>query len=103
GAELTEIGTKLRIAREAAGVTLATMARKTHFSKSYLSNIETGRRAATPDVVLAYEKALGSDVERRGLLTGIAASVVAPMAVSELIRKGFSAALNGDRRTVDDW
>jgi len=37
------------------------------------------------------------------LLTGLAASVVAPVAIAELIRKGFAAALDGGKETVDEW
>ncbi len=99
---MTTSGAQLRAAREAAGVSLTWMASRTHFSKSHLSNIEGGRRTVTPDVVLAYERALGEDVERRGLLAGAAASVVAPAAVTELIHRGFAAALNG-RSSVDEW
>lgn len=95
-------GWKLRQARESAGLSLAAMARRTHFSKSHLSNVETGKRAATSDVVLAYEQALGEVVKRRGLLTGLAAGVVAPMAVSELIHHGFAAALDG-RDAEEEW
>lgn len=93
----------MRAAREAAGISLTQMASRTHFSKSHLSNVENGHRAVTPDVVLAYERALGEDVDRRGLLAGVAASVVAPAAVNELIHKGFAAALNGKRASVDEW
>jgi transcriptional regulator with XRE-family HTH domain len=100
---MTHAGAQLRLAREAAGMTLATMARKTSFSKSYLSNIEAGRKVASPVVVLAYEKALGDYVERRGLLTGLTATVVAPAAVAELIKKGFSAALDGRDSSAEAW
>lgn len=99
---MSATGDKLRAAREAAGVSLSAMAARTHFSKSHLSNVETGRRAPTPDVVLAYEQALGDIVDRRGVLSGLAAGVVAPLAVSELIRHGFSAALDG-RNVQDEW
>jgi len=34
------------------------MAALTHFSKPYLSLVETGRRQATPDIVERYEHAL---------------------------------------------
>lgn len=99
---MSDLGTQLRLAREGAGISLAGMAARTNFSKSYLGNVETGRRSATPDVILAYEKALGDPVGRRGLLTGLAASVVAPAAVTELIERGFAAALDG-RGAADDW
>src|SRR5688572_21294731 len=99
---MTRTGERLRQARESAGVSLARMAALSHFSKGHLSNVETGRRAATPDVVLAYEQVLGEYMKRRGLLTGLAAGVVAPAAVSELIHHGFAAALEG-RGAEDDW
>jgi transcriptional regulator with XRE-family HTH domain len=99
---MTEVGAQLRVAREAAGLSLAQLARRTCYGKSYLGNIETGIRRATPDVILAYERALGDEMERRGLLTGLAASVVAPAAVGALIQRGFQAALDGPA-AADTW
>ncbi len=78
------------------------MAKRTQYGKGFLSNVETGRRTATPDVILAYERVLGEDVQRRTLLTGLAASIVAPAAVGQLIKEGFAAALNG-RDTIEFW
>ncbi|GAA1821302.1 helix-turn-helix transcriptional regulator [Planosporangium flavigriseum] len=99
---MTKTGAQLRVARNAAGVSLRAMAARTNFSKGHLSNIEAGRRTVTPDVVLAYERALGDAVDRRGLLTGMAATVVASTSVTELIKKGFTAALRGGG-SVDYW
>ncbi|AYF76424.1 XRE family transcriptional regulator [Nocardia yunnanensis] len=56
-----ELGSILRSAREAAGIGLREMARRTHFAASYLSLIETGRRPVTVEVVTAYERTLGRD------------------------------------------
>ena len=56
---MTWTGAELRAAREAAGVSLTGLARTAHFSKGHLSNVESGRRGATSDVVLAYEQAVG--------------------------------------------
>ncbi|HEV7451908.1 MAG TPA: helix-turn-helix transcriptional regulator, partial [Pseudonocardiaceae bacterium] len=53
------VGEVLRAARNAAGISLSVMATRTHYSKPYLSMVETGRRAATTDVVSAYERVLG--------------------------------------------
>ena len=53
------IGEALRAARNAAGISLCVMATRTHYSKPYLSMVETGQRAATTDVVRAYERVLG--------------------------------------------
>lgn len=55
----THLGQRLRIAREAAGHSLAGMAALTHFSKPYLGLVETGRRPATGDLVERYEQVLG--------------------------------------------
>lgn len=41
-------GADLRSAREQAGVSLARMARQTHFTKSYLSLVETDKRPVGP-------------------------------------------------------
>lgn len=99
---MTDIGARLRLARESAGISLAALAARTHYGKGFLSNVETGRRTATADVILAYEKALGEDVNRRGLLTGLAASTVTPAAVGQLLKHGFAAALNG-KESVERW
>jgi transcriptional regulator with XRE-family HTH domain len=99
---MSDVGTRLRLARESAGVSLSTMAARTHYGKGFLSNVENGRRTATPAVILAYEKALGDDMDRRGLLTGLAASTVAPAAVAQLLRDGFGAALS-EKVSVEDW
>ena len=57
------IGEALRGARLAAGLSLDGMAQRTHFAKTHLSNVETGKRAATADVISAYAHALGVPVE----------------------------------------
>lgn len=53
------VGEALRAARDAAGLSLSVMAARTHYSKPYLSMVETGERAATIGVVKAYERVLG--------------------------------------------
>lgn len=97
-----DIGATLRLAREAAGMSLSAMAVRTSYSRGYLNNIECGRRRATPDVVMAYERVLGDDVNRRTLLTGLAGTVVAPMVMSEVLHGAFTDAL-GERISVDEW
>lgn len=97
------LGAKLREARLAEGATLASIAARTHYSKSHLSNVEAGRRQATPDIVLAYARVLGEDcMDRRGLLSAVASSVVAPVAAGELIHQGFTAALKR-HDAEDSW
>ncbi|MGH3924129.1 MAG: helix-turn-helix domain-containing protein, partial [Pseudonocardiaceae bacterium] len=92
----------MRVAREDVGLSLSAMAARTHYTRGYLSNVETGKRAATAEVVPAYERVLKKDVDRREILTGLTASVIAPAAVSELLFKGFAAAI-GSRPSLDDW
>lgn len=96
------IGSILRMAREDAGMSLASLARRTNYTKGYLSNIEHGRKQPTPKVILAYERALGDDVNRRALLSGLAASAVAPLAASEVLRQALTAMLE-DELSVDEW
>ncbi|MGH4007015.1 MAG: helix-turn-helix domain-containing protein [Pseudonocardiaceae bacterium] len=74
------VGETLRVAREAAEVSLSVMATRTHYSKPYLSMVETGKRAATTGVISAYERVLGigqlgDNVNRRDffIVTGFVA------------------------------
>ncbi|WP_438939821.1 helix-turn-helix domain-containing protein [Catenulispora rubra] len=53
------IGEVLRAGRVAAGLSLDTMAQRAHFSKPHLSNVETGKRLASPEVIAAYAHVLG--------------------------------------------
>ncbi|GAB3966500.1 hypothetical protein GCM10027615_13990 [Plantactinospora veratri] len=98
---MDHVGARLRVARTDAQVTLTQMAARTNYSKSHLCNVELGKRPATPDLVLAYERVLGDSVNRRGALA-IAATVVVSSAVAELVQHGFAAAI-GPRRDVDEW
>ncbi len=95
-------GQNMRVAREAAGLSLSVMAARTHFTRGHLGNVGTGKRPVSREVVLAYVRVLGDDVDRRGLLAGLGASAVAPMATAELLLKGFSAAI-GNRPSLDEW
>ncbi|GLZ40918.1 hypothetical protein Acsp05_45420 [Actinokineospora sp. NBRC 105648] len=68
----------LRAARLSAGLSLAALAGRVHYSKSTLGMVETGERTATPDLIAAYERTLGvqglgEDVNRRELLAAAAA------------------------------
>lgn len=99
-----EAGAALRAAREQVGLTLASVARHVPCTVSHLSNMESGRRTIHPHVPLAYERAAReADVNRRGMLTGLAASLIAPVAAAGLIRSGFEAALKGQQVSTDEW
>lgn len=83
-----ESGALLRAAREAAGVGLREIATLTHYSPSYLSLIERGKREVPPDVVAAYQSALGesADGEQAGAewIQRVAASDVGGDALDRL-------------------
>lgn len=96
-------GVILRAAREAAGLSLGAMARRTNYSKPYLSRVEAGQRRLTPEIVAAYEQALGDDMHRRHLLTGLLAGLVAPSTTTEAVAHAFETALDQPRLTRDDW
>ncbi|MGH3912567.1 MAG: helix-turn-helix domain-containing protein [Pseudonocardiaceae bacterium] len=55
---MSDLGFALRAAREAAGVSLAGMATRTHYSKPLLGLLETGKRKINPEHVEAYSRAL---------------------------------------------
>jgi DNA-binding CsgD family transcriptional regulator/transcriptional regulator with XRE-family HTH domain len=61
----------LRTMRQEAGLSLDTLAARTNFSKSYLSNIEAGRRRVTRQIAEAYDVILGlSDLLTRLVTEG---------------------------------
>jgi DNA-binding CsgD family transcriptional regulator/transcriptional regulator with XRE-family HTH domain len=62
------VNAALRAARRAAGLSLDVLAARTNFSKSYLGNVEAGRRRVTPEIAAAYDAAVGTgDLLRRML------------------------------------
>jgi transcriptional regulator with XRE-family HTH domain len=63
---MTDLGAALRAAREAAGVSLAVMADRTHYSKPLLGLLETGKRTIKTEHVEAYSRVL--NVPRKILL-----------------------------------
>jgi transcriptional regulator with XRE-family HTH domain len=60
---MTDLGAALRAAREAAEVSLAAMAARTHYSKPLLGLLETGKRTIKPEHVEAYSRALNVPIE----------------------------------------
>lgn len=99
-----ELGAALRALRKSAGLTLPAMAAKVCYTKGHLSACELGKRRITPDVVAAYDRALGGNgMKRRELLAGLLGGAVAPAAMFDGIRAGFEAALNNPRPDVDEW
>ena len=73
---MSDLASRLTEAREAAGLSLRGMARRTGFSPGHLANVERGDREVTPSVIRAYERVLGEDVNRRNLLLGVASMVI---------------------------
>ncbi|WP_280436214.1 helix-turn-helix domain-containing protein [Nocardia carnea] len=60
---MSEVGSALRAARTAAGISLQGMAARTHYSKPYLGQLETGARAVHAEHVAAYESALDTRLD----------------------------------------
>lgn len=60
---MSELGGRMRAARDAADVSLSSMAARTHYSKTYLWQLEAGERAVKPEHVTAYATALGIPVD----------------------------------------
>ncbi|MFI5781609.1 helix-turn-helix domain-containing protein [Nocardia sp. NPDC051570] len=60
-AESDVTGHLLRELRTVAGIGLRQMSAKTHYSASYLSEIENGKRPVPAAVIAAYREALGND------------------------------------------
>lgn len=101
-------GAILKAARMAAGVSLSGMSARTHYSRSYLSNVENGRKSVTPELIAAYESALGlgdlvkeqGDMRRRALVAMAGMGVASPIAVGEMIRRSLLA---GAGMPDEDW
>ncbi|MDO3649866.1 helix-turn-helix domain-containing protein [Nocardia mangyaensis] len=60
---MSEVGSALRVARTAAGISLQGMAARTNYSKPYLGQLETGARAVRAEHVAAYEAALATPLD----------------------------------------
>ena len=60
---MTDLGAALRVAREAAKVSLTVMAARTHYSKPLLGLLETGKRTVKPEHVEAYSRALNVPIK----------------------------------------
>jgi DNA-binding NarL/FixJ family response regulator len=54
------VNAALRAARRAAGLSLDVLAARTNFSKSYLGNVEAGRRRVTVEIAAAYDTVVGT-------------------------------------------
>lgn len=75
-----------------------------------ISRWENGRRAPGPfwlrhlaSVLQIPRETLEDAVDRRQFLTAVAGVAIAPVVASDLIERGFAAALRGDGPALDDW
>ncbi|MEU0078507.1 helix-turn-helix transcriptional regulator [Micromonospora tulbaghiae] len=117
---LDGFGAALRTMREAAGLTLAALARHAAVSKPHLGHLETGDRQPTMEVAEALDRALraggvlvelaaterggGDTMRRRALLTTVGAAATVgtiggPHALSDMVRHGLLAAADA----AEDW
>ncbi|MBV9143916.1 MAG: helix-turn-helix domain-containing protein [Pseudonocardiales bacterium] len=72
-------GAELRRLREAQGWSLAELARRAPFSKSYLSKLETGVKRITPDIARCLDEALDAD----GALAALVPAPESPVPAEE--------------------
>lgn len=113
------LGQALRALREAAGLTLAEMANRTHYSKPLICNVEAGRREPSMDLIESYDDVLGTQplcallwemddktgdhVKRRAFLTAAGAvsllGVGSAAGLAEVVRSGLQDVV-GD---TEDW
>ncbi|MGH3755509.1 MAG: helix-turn-helix domain-containing protein [Pseudonocardiaceae bacterium] len=70
-----QAGAELRRLRHDRGWSLAEMARKVPYSKSYLSKLETGAKRFTPDIARCLDEALGTG----GALAAVLATAESPV------------------------
>lgn len=110
------IGRRVRLFRDALGLTQLQLAMRSGISLDYVSAIERGQRVPSvqvlehladtlgvpPSILVGESARTGEDMERRQVLAGLAAGVVAPIAAADLLLRGFAAAL-GDRPSLDEW
>lgn len=68
-------GPALRAIRERSGLSVSALAQEAEIKQAHLSNIEAGRRQASPEVVVALAKALR--VDQAAILADPAAQVPA--------------------------
>ncbi|MFF3209195.1 helix-turn-helix domain-containing protein [Streptomyces sp. NPDC002886] len=66
---------RLRRLRVQRGLSLGELARRTHYSKGYLSKIETGAKPVTHDVARSCDRALGAEGELLGLVPELAPGI----------------------------
>jgi len=111
------IGQALRRAREAAGVSIAQLARLATFSESHLRSVENGNRAVTRVIAETYDQALamggivvdlfiaeqdGDDVRRREALSLLGTvsilGISAPQLIAESLRESLLSACD-----AGDW
>ncbi|ROS38825.1 tetratricopeptide repeat protein [Amycolatopsis thermoflava] len=70
--ERATFGAELRRLRRAAGISLTELADRVHYSKGYLSKVETGRTAPNPSLAALCEAELGAPGALTPLLPGAA-------------------------------
>ncbi|WP_132289196.1 helix-turn-helix domain-containing protein [Kribbella sp. VKM Ac-2568] len=82
-------GSRLREYRDHRGWSLADLARETHYSRSYLSNLENGRKAPTDDLARACDEALRAKGELIAAARGDTVSQLdrTPWQTAELVQR----------------
>jgi transcriptional regulator with XRE-family HTH domain len=74
-----KVGPELRRLRTEQALSLAEVGRRVHYTKGYLSKIETGKKRITPELARRLDEALGTG----GVLAGLLATAERPVPVEE--------------------
>ena len=95
---------RLRLDREATGLTVRQLADQSGISFSYITKIETGRSGSgiSPEIVTAFAKALGRDELEYLYLSGVVPAPLRSLLADERSR-AFVRELIGSRPKSDGW
>jgi DNA-binding NarL/FixJ family response regulator len=94
------VNAALRAARRAAGLSLDVLAARTNFSKSYLGNVEAGRRRVTVEIAVAYDTVVGTGGLLRRMLADEPERLVGRTAEAARLRHLVVEATAGRGRVV---
>ncbi|MFC9664764.1 helix-turn-helix domain-containing protein [Nocardia sp. NPDC127606] len=113
---MTEVGSALRAARTAAGISLQGMSARTNYSKPYLGQLETGARVVRAEHVAAYASALHTPLdhlrdrltvesvnELDDLPTQLSSLLLPPVAHSRGDHPAFAATELADAEQLATW
>jgi len=92
------------VVRRAAGLSLDVLAARTNFSKSYLGNVEAGRRRVTAEIAAAHDLAVGTGGMLSRMLAGEPDRLVGRTAeVARLGLRGAASSFGVTAPVLSEW